>query len=265
MQLLVLDFDGVISDSASESFMVALATYTSMRPDSTLCSSAENLMRAGLAGGLLARLQRDVLYRDFLELMPLGNRAEDFAVLLGILEERKKVEDQADYDRERAKHDPLFLEEFHERFYLQRASFSEADPVAWQRLLAPYPEFTRLLRARAGSVEFALATAKDRRSVTALLEAYEIADLFPSELVLDKETGANKCAHLEALSERTRLTFAEVTFVDDKVNHLDSVASLGVRCVLAAWGYNGERERKLARERGYLVCELADAEARIFG
>ena len=40
--------------------------------------------------------------------------------------------------------------------------------------------------------------------------------------------------------------YAELTFVDDKLNHLETVAPLGVRCVLAAWGYNGERERRAA-------------------
>ena len=57
---------------------------------------------------------------------------------------------------------------------------------------------------------------------------------------------------------------AEITFIDDKVNHLDAVSELGVRCALAAWGYNGARERELARERGYLVCTLGDVEATLF-
>jgi hypothetical protein len=38
-----------------------------------------------------------------------------------------------------------------------------------------------------------------------------------------------------------------------------------VRCALAAWGFNGERERQQAAERGYLVCTLENAERRLFG
>jgi hypothetical protein len=37
-----------------------------------------------------------------------------------------------------------------------------------------------------------------------------------------------------------------------------------VRCALAAWGFNGEREARLARAAGYLVCTLADVEQQIF-
>jgi len=59
-------------------------------------------------------------------------------------------------------------------------------------------------------------------------------------------------------------TYPELTFVDDKVNHLDSVASLGVRCALAAWGYNGRREHELAAEHGYLVCDLDNVEEKLF-
>ena len=57
----------------------------------------------------------------------------------------------------------------------------------------------------------------------------------------------------------------ELTFVDDKVNHLDTVAPLGVRVALAGWGYNGCREHELARERGYPVLTLETAEATLFG
>ena len=56
-----------------------------------------------------------------------------------------------------------------------------------------------------------------------------------------------------------------MTFVDDKVSHLEVVASLGVRCALAGWGYNGERESARARELGCLVLTLEDAEARLYG
>lgn len=265
MQVLALDFDGVISDSAPESFAVALATYCELRPRSQLAADAASLLEKGLYEGLLERLRASPLYREFLELMPLGNRAEDFGVALSILERKLPVRDQADYDREREAEDAAFLLDFHSRFYELRGGFAEADATGWQSLLAPYPEFVKLLRARAGDVRLAIATAKDHRSVRLLLKLYGIDDLFPDELVLDKETGISKRAHLEALAARTRMPFAEISFVDDKVNHLDAVASLGVRCALAAWGYNGSREHTLARQRSFLVCELGDVEAQLFG
>jgi phosphoglycolate phosphatase-like HAD superfamily hydrolase len=121
-----------------------------------------------------------------------------------------------------------------------------------------------LLRRRAGQVPFAMATAKDRQSVRALLGAHGLDGLFAPDLVLDKETGVSKRAHLEIVQARLGVPAWELTFVDDKLNHLETVKPLGVRGVLAAWGYNGPREQEQARARGFAVATDEDAESVLF-
>ena len=260
MPVLALDFDGVISDSAPEAFVVSLRTYGELRPKSELARETSNL-------GTPTRptLEANALYQRFVELMPLGNRAEDYAVVLSILERSLDVADQPAYDRVRAAEDEDFLRSFHRRFYELRGMFSRDEREAWLGLLRPYAPVIAVLRRRSTDTVLALATAKDRASVRILLHAYGIEDLFPAERILDKEAGVSKRAHLGALKERLSVAWKEITFVDDKLNHLESVADLGVRCVLAAWGYNGERERSQARERGYAVCGLDEVEATLFG
>jgi phosphoglycolate phosphatase-like HAD superfamily hydrolase len=245
VKLLALDFDGVISDSARECFVVALRTYRELRPASTL-------------------REEPGLQAAFVENMPLGNRAEDFGVVLRALDEGAPLPDQAAYDTFRDDLDPAWLRSFHQRFYRVRRELAERDRAGWLALMAPYPELLAVLRRRAGDAALAIATAKDRRSVRLLLEAWGAADLFPEDRVLDKETGVSKVAHLEHLQKRLDLPWAEISFVDDKVNHLDAVAGLGVRCGLASWGYNGPREEVQARERGYLVLTLEDVEAKLY-
>lgn len=249
MKLLALDFDGVVSDSAREAFVVARRTYADLRPASPLRDADE------------ARL-----WRAFLALMPLGNRAEDYAAALAAIDAGVDDElgDQAAYDAWRAAQDPGWLRAFHKRFYEVRTALSEADRAGWLAMLAPYPALLEILRRRAGQCEYAIASAKDRRSVGILLAHYGIADLFAPDAIVDKEAGVTKDLHLAHLARLRGLDLAEMTFVDDKVNHLDAVAPLGVRCVLAAWGYNGPREHRLARARGHLLCTLEDFEARIF-
>lgn len=256
MKVLVLDFDGVISDSAPEAFVVALRTHCALDPGSRL--------REVLAQLDPAQPDADPLYADFLELMPLGNRAEDYGVALDALEADVSLADQERYDSFKATRDPARLRAFHERFYQVRAHWVRADRAAWLALLAPYPAFLEVLRRRAAGVALAIATAKDARSVRELLVHYGVADLFPHERVLDKETGVSKRAHFEHLRRGLGVGFEEMTFLEDKLNHLESVAPLGVRCALAAWGYNGPREHERARELGYLVCRLDDVEARLF-
>jgi phosphoglycolate phosphatase-like HAD superfamily hydrolase len=247
MKLLVLDFDGVIADSGPEAFAVALRTYLALQPDSPL-------------------RDRDhaALYAAFLDLMPLGNRAEDFGVALAAIEAGVALPDQAAYDAWFASRDPAWLRAFHQRFYRERAAIADADPAGWRALLPAYPRFLDVLRRRAGACRYAIATAKDRRSVGVLLREYGVADLFEADLVLDKETGVTKVAHHEWLARRCGVDYPDMTFVDDKVNHLDEVGALGVATALSAWGYNGPREHRLARAHGHRVLTLDDVEAQLF-
>jgi phosphoglycolate phosphatase-like HAD superfamily hydrolase len=262
-RLLALDFDGVISDSAPESFAVALLTYTQMKDGSRFGSRGAALESGPLPAPL--PLNEDPLYAAFIELMPLGNRAEDFAISLCALEARRQIAEQADYDAFRSELDEGWLQEFHRRFYQNRAALSRRDPVGWRRMMGPYSPFLEILHRRSGDAILAIATAKDAGTVDALMRDYGIDALFPADLVLDKDTGVHKDAHLRRLHGTLGVAYAEMIFVDDKVNHLDRAAGLGVGCALAAWGYNGEREIELARRRGYRVCTLENAEEQLFG
>ena len=248
MKALVLDCDGVILDSARESFAVARVAYLDLQSDSSLAQSDKNALR-----------------ERFVEMMPLGNRAEDFGAVLQALDKGIQLDEQPAYDRFRSTLDADWLANYHRRFYEVRDALAMASPESWQRLMQPYGPLIQMLSAREGELPYALATAKDRRAVEAIFEFHGLTKLFPPHLILDKETGANKAAHLTRLRDLLDLPFEELTFIDDKVNHLDSVASLGVRCALAAWGYNGPREHALAEQRGYLVCTLDNVESRLFG
>ena len=248
MNALVLDFDGVLSDSAREAFAVAWRALLDVDPDSGI-----------------DRLDEDAAFRAFVEMMPLGNRAEDFGTALLAIERGLRFETQEDYDRFRAKRSEDWVERYHRRFYEVRTEIAVRDPATWLSWMRPYEPLLDVLRRRAGTVTYAIATAKDGASVRRLLRAYGVDDLFRDEHVLDKETGTNKRSHLRTLSDRLDVPFAEMTFVDDKVNHLDSVAALGVRCALAAWGFNGPREHELARNRGYPVLSLEGLDEILFG
>lgn len=264
MQLLALDFDGVISDSAPEAFVVALRTWCASHPATALRRTAALLIDEARTP-TEAEVSDCPLYPPFLEMMPLGNRAEDYAVELHALEAGAAVRDQADYDAFKSGIDAAALREFHRSFYRVRTALSDGDPPGWLALMSAYTGVPELLRSRAGSCVLAIATSKDRRSVRRLLTAYGIDDLFPESCVLDKEAGVRKREHLEQLGRAFGLEPPQMTFVDDKVNHLDDVAGLGVVCGLAAWGYNGPRETAQARERGYAVLLLESLEQQLFG
>jgi phosphoglycolate phosphatase-like HAD superfamily hydrolase len=252
VKALALDFDGVLFDSAREAFAVALSSFAALRPGSPLARAAA------------APEAEPGLYAGFLALLPLGNRAEDYGLALLALERGEEIPDQEAYDAFYAAADPAWLRAFHQRFYRERAAWAARDREGWLARMTPYAGFVETLRRRAGEAVLSIVTAKDRASVQALLAHYGLADLFDLRLVLDKETGIRKRAHLERLATALGLAFKEITFADDKEKHLSDAAPLGVRCALAAWGYNGERERARARARGFLVCTLSDVEAQLW-
>jgi phosphoglycolate phosphatase-like HAD superfamily hydrolase len=240
-----------------------LATYEALEPDSPLLARLRS--RRGQGRWHSLELANDPVMVSFEAMMPLGNRAEDFGVSLRAGDSFLEFTDQGAYDAFFRIVEPEWLDAFHREFYNQRDAARAFDTHGWLELHEPYPVFHEVLRRRAGDAEIALATAKDRRSAELLLAHLGLADLFEPELVLDKETGVSKTAHLTVLHERLDVPFDEITFVDDKVNHLQTVAPLGVRPVLAGWGFNTPREHELAEQFGFAVANFDDVERVLYG
>lgn len=258
MRAWVFDFDGVISDSAAEAFVTAGRTWMAMRPGSSLAAGLRVAQEPHVPSP--ERVAGEASFLEFRRLMPLGNRAEDFAVALASLERGQDLPDQDAYDAFRQELDQEWLLEFHHRFYQERARIRAMAPEDWLRLQQPFPEMVSALLRQHGRAPLAIATAKDRASVHGLLAAYGLRAVFPDECIADKEIGVSKQSHVLALRGPLGVDCHQMTFVDDKVNHLDDVAPLGVRGVLAGWGFNGQRERLLARRRGYRVLELEEVD-----
>ncbi len=250
MTVLALDFDGVICDSAEEVLQTALETWSEVSPGSRLQIEVNGRSESRAA---------------FERLIPLGNRAEDFGVALHILENHLTVSTQADYDRVRDRLGLDWLGRFHQLFYRMRRRLRTDDPVRWLGLHRTYPAFIEVLEHHQQSTTLASATAKDGASVRLLLAHFEIDRLFQDQLILDKETGVVKTAHLKTLADRIGCETTRITFVDDKLNHLQATAPLGVRGVLAGWGHNTAREHDAARHAGFPVATLETAEAVLFG
>ena len=151
-QVLALDFDGVISDSALESFLVAARTLVRVDPGAEAGRAASELDWSDAAA-----LRSHSLYPDFLELMPLGNRAEDFGVAFRLLEQGRVRIDQAEFDAVREELGPDFLQVFHRTFYEERAALRAEDLRGWLALLEPFEPFVEVLRRRAEDRVLALS------------------------------------------------------------------------------------------------------------
>lgn len=246
MPVIAFDFDGVLVDSAPEIRHTALCAWSRLEHGSDL------EQRFASDSGLAERLD---------QLIPLGNRAEDFGVACRILAEDAPISTQDEYDAFKADMASDWLDRFHHTFYACRNAVRDDHPEAWFELHRTYPGVLESLRRAGRRHTYAIATAKDRHSVAILLEHHGAGDLFDPDLIFDKETGVDKTAHLSAVARATGAPLRDLTFVDDKVNHLLRVAPLGVRSVLASWGHNSHREHREAAEAGFPVATLESFES----
>jgi phosphoglycolate phosphatase-like HAD superfamily hydrolase len=258
MRVLALDFDGAICDSAREVFTAAVHTYGRIDPGS-------RVVRETLAHPRPSATELDLsaapAFADFSELIPLGNRAEDYGVALRAMDLGLDLPDQVAYDDFYRSFEPSWLRHFHAAFYEVRDRLRTDHLESWLALHCGYPPFTAFLERAAGRCELAVATARDAASLDVLLEHLGVAALIPRKSRLDKETGVQKTDHLNALAQRLGVAFTDITFVDDKVNHLERVAPLGVRPVLAGWGLNTPREHERAKALGFAVAQLEALDA----
>jgi phosphoglycolate phosphatase-like HAD superfamily hydrolase len=259
---LALDFDGVICNSLREVLVVALEAYERIADDPRLVQEVRT--RRGGRSWFDYPIEDDPVFAPFVELLPLGNRAEDFGIACLAIESGRVPSTQHEYDALFDTVEEGWRRLYHDLFYDQRERLRDADLEGWMALHRDYPPITELLQRRSGDVELAIATAKDGRSVRLVLDRFGLGSLFPPDRLLDKDLGRSKAVHLQELAGRLAVDPDSITFVDDKVNHLVSVAPLGVRPVLAEWGYNGDRERRIAADHGFSIATLDTVEAILF-
>jgi hypothetical protein len=60
------------------------------------------------------------------------------------------------------------------------------------------------------------------------------------------------------LQKKQQVDFSQIHFIDDKVSHLLAVKDLGNHCYLACWGFNSEREIRIALKEGFTPIQLED-------
>jgi len=255
-QILVFDFDGVISNSIHESFMTALNAYTKFVPDHSLP------LEKPLEADMIFQFEKEhpEIFKQFFQLMPMGNRAEDYLLILLLIDRKEngKVTNQSEFD-EFKKTVPIEIqEEFHRSFYQSRLSFRQQYPAVWIEMHKPFPGIVDAIRSLSRRFLLAIATSKDRTSVDILLQHYGLSDYFQPENILDKDFAKSKRLHIIKFQKEHNIPFTNIHFIDDKVLHLVSVKDLGVNCYLAAWGFNTEREHKIAMKEGFMLLRLED-------
>ena len=255
-KILALDFDGVLGNSIHDSFMTAVNAYMKTLRGHNL--PLKNPLKADTV--FQFEEEQPAFFSSFSRLMPLCDRADDYYVLLKILETDPSgiVADQHGFDAVKKAVPSSERNAFKEQFYDIRRRMQEADPVAWSRLLPPFRETVQALEMLSRRFLLAIVTSKDANSVHILLHQYGIASCFERDNILDKDFAPSKRDHLIHLHTRHGVPLAHIHFIDDKVSHLQKVHNLGIRPYLATWGFNTQREIEIAKQEGMGLLTLQD-------
>jgi phosphoglycolate phosphatase-like HAD superfamily hydrolase len=234
---LVLDFDGVICDATRE---CALVTWLGVHPPDPSVPVSSYLGAMETESGFVHRFRH---IRGFARVLEHFLVAHDPA---------------ATCIRTGAQFDALFraipagdVADFAQAASAARRRCRAEEPAFWLGLHTLYPGITQVLQDNAGAV--AVVTAKDAASVRAVLERHGLAGTVAE---ITGECGSKPEA-VRDLCARYGIAPQMVTFIDDNLSNVTSVAATGAAAYWATWGYHAPEDPAAAARAGVRPLELA--------
>ena len=237
LDILVLDFDGVICDSAPETAATAWRCCCRLWPERFQGPAPEEQLRRFsrelrpyLETGYQSILQTKLLWSG----APLSRMTREFA---GKLDE---ILAEAGQTRESLK--PLFGGE--------RDRWLKEDPEGWLAHNRFYPGAAETLKTLLERGRVVILTTKQCRFVERLMDRAGVN--FPAEDIFGLERIKNKETTLTELLSHGSLAFVEDCLATlERVEKVPSLAE--VKLVFADWGYSTEEQRTSARKNSRIL------------
>ena len=251
--VIALDFDGVICDSAAECVVSAYGAYCQAKGDDfdPMASSVPDYFRDG-----------------FYRMRPLIRDGRDYVMILYLLDLKVPVADQEDFDREMERRQQDLFRLFgvdsgpglEAAFQKYRAGFRGRDEAGWMGRNRLYPGMIKALGERKGDFRDVFVTTSKPSTVAKGILEHKGFVLLEGHILGKDRVGSSpdKNVHMKLVSDAKNVSYADIHFIDDQVAHLESARSLGVSCYLAAYGYTTEKQINRAKELGMAVLEEGD-------
>ena len=245
-KMLILDFDGVLIDSLDEVVLTVYNTATGQQQ-----MSPADLPRA------LIRLFR----RNRFHVQPIG----DGILLMNWC--LKHYRSESDRILQPQEYQAIIADAAEPvirrsgQVYKTRLQFIERDAAGWTALHRPFQPLWNALVERWNQPGFAIVTNKNRSATERLCRHLGLK--IPSENIYSGDNGASKVENMQRIQRRFRA--GTYYFLDDSLKNLQELDQ-GVNLqkkmlipLLAAWGYSGPEDQKLARTSGYEVLTQSKA------
>ena len=241
-RLLILDFDGVICDSAVECMITAY--------------NARNVINNTGLEKVYKRNQLDAQFNEkFIKYRPLVRIAKEYYLLCERIIDgddlhslhRMIPRDQEEKNR---------MDAFHDCFYRERASWMKDDMAGWLASNPLYPGTKELFDKDNIKQDIMIVSAKDKTSISTVLSFNGIdtdrLKIFGSDTGLDKQDLTN-WAQSEA-----KVLLSEISFLDDNLENLIMISEMGVNVYMAEWGYSLDHQKDEAKTNNIPIVKLDD-------
>jgi phosphoglycolate phosphatase-like HAD superfamily hydrolase len=252
--VLALDFDGVICDSAGECLFTAYCAY----------AKAAGLPMADDPQAIPSDWRR-----QFYRIRPFIRDGKDYLLILYFVHHRVPVRTQRDFDEQSRSRMPDILariapgqdeQALEQLFQGTRRVIRANNEAAWKEMNPLYGGIIQGFRAcREGMARIYVTTSKPTDAVLKILEHHGVVVPEAQVLGKDKFEGVkDKNAQLRTVRETAAVPFERLHFVDDQVSHLLVAKALNVNCYLAAWGYNTDEQKAEASAAGLTILQDKD-------
>ena len=239
-KIVVLDFDGVIADSINECFLVSCLAY----------EHVEKVKREMLnIDGCFAK-------EAFARFRYLVEPANEYYYLIKTLHDRVGAASDifvGSYEKNKLLYHEKSLS-FCDDFFSIRKQVQCSFPREWIMLNPIYKGVKDSLDSLAKECEIFISSTKDEASIELILKQNNLN--ISKEHILGNSFGTHKPDHFVSILHRTGELKENICFVDDNINHLVKVQSVGIRCFMAGWGYNTEQMHRQANEMGFKVLTI---------
>ncbi|MBS3131876.1 hypothetical protein J4212_05570 [Candidatus Woesearchaeota archaeon] len=251
--VLALDFDGVIADSLNECLLNAYLTYRSFNPGTGIFSG-KSMNAANFRQLIESHSEHYLLFKKYRVYV---RNSVDYYYAFYAIDKGIEIKSSKGLEAEEEKHKELDRHAFRELFYSIRKEIVLKNFEEWAGLSPLYPGIRDIMKKLNPDKSY-ISTSNRAFAVEGVFRHNKIE--FKKENILDNETHKDKNDQMKDIKKREKCKFSDIIFVDDILANLEKVQPLGVKCVLAAWGYSNDSQKEEARAKGMEVVSLEDFE-----
>jgi len=253
LKILALDFDGVIVDSIRECLFVSHNAYFQVYRRKEKDFFGGGLFTFENWENIKKRYKKEI--EQFRIMRPYIRGANDYGLIIKLLEERKLIESQEEFDVYREKVDFKF-EDFHQEFYKGRDRIQAMDFKAWFNLEPPYPKVVEgIKKLLEEGAKIIIATSNRRRAIFQCFTSEYLGFKIKKEDILDERFGEDKSEQMKHIAKLYNVKFEEMYFIDDQVSHLIQTRPLGIKVFLAGWSYATDIQKEEAGKQNIPIIK----------